>query len=493
MKVNQISAILNTVFSEVLGEQAFSEDLGNIVSTGQIITGSTTFGDNFDNYAKAIVDKVGRTVFVDRTYTAQDLGIWRDSFEYGCVLEKIRVEVGKLEDNSEWILTDEDSDGVPEYNDSLSTHIEALFRFYPAQVRARYFNLKTTFRVPISITQKQLRGAFNSASDMARFIGMIENRIRTKLEIEKDQLQRRTLANLIAHKIAEGKVVDLSTLYASETGNTAPATLKIALQTPDFLRWSAKKITLDRELMTQPSQVYSDLTGDFFNFTPEGESRMIVLSDYAKALAFNLYSSTFNEEFVKLDGFKKIPFWQATGPSMDITDRSALNVITTAGEAVNCSGVLGITFDSTAAMICNEEPDVRSQYNADGNFTNFLYCVDCSFYNDFDENVIVYVYGGADDNGLRATFAQGTNSGETKATVSGKNDGTTLLYKVATTPVSTQIGDPLANGTDDWHTLTSGSTSFATTTDSYTYIASVKSGKCEQLVCYHVPAAKIKT
>lgn len=491
MKVKQISGILNTVFGEVLGEQAFTEDLANIVSTGQLITGASTFDDNFDNYCKKIVDKVGRTIFVDRTYTAQDLGIWREAFEYGCVLEKIRVEVGKIEDNAEWTLTDESANGTPDYNDSLSSNIEALFKFYPANVRSRYFNMKTTFRVPISITRKQLRGAFNSASDMARFIGMIENRIRTKLEIQKDQLQRRTLANLIAHKIATNKVVDLSSTYATDTGATAPATLAEALNTPEFLRYAAMKITLDRELMTAPSQIFSDLDGDFYNFTPEDESRMIFLSDFAKALAFNLYSGTFNEEFVKLDGFKRLPFWQAAGKTMALADRAALNVLTTAGEPVNVTGVLGVVFDRTAAMICNEEPDVRSQYNADGNFTNYMYCMDCSFYNDFDENVIVYVYNLA-ENGMKASFAKGATTGTTVATVTGNNAGTSLLYKVSDGPIDTQIGDALSNGVDGWATLTSGTTEIATTATKYTYIAAVSSGACVQLVTYNVPAAKIK-
>ena len=64
MKVKQIADILNTVFAEALGDEAFSEDLGNIVSAGQTITSATTFGDNFDNYCRSIIDKVGKTVFV---------------------------------------------------------------------------------------------------------------------------------------------------------------------------------------------------------------------------------------------------------------------------------------------------------------------------------------------------------------------------------------------------------------------------------------------
>ena len=95
MQVKQISTILNNVFGEVIGDtNIIAEDLSNIVSVGNVITGSDTFGSNFENYAGKIIDKVGRTVFADRAYRAKDLGIWRDSFEYGSVLEKLRVDVG---------------------------------------------------------------------------------------------------------------------------------------------------------------------------------------------------------------------------------------------------------------------------------------------------------------------------------------------------------------------------------------------------------------
>ena len=399
MKVNQISGLLNSVFGEILGEGALiTEDLGNLVSSGQVITTSTAFGENFDNYAGAIVDKVGRTIFVDRVYRAKDLGIWRDYFEYGSALEKIRVDVGEYQNNCEWDLTKLDTSGtdpvyVNGYNDNIQSHIEELFRFVPASVQARYFNFKTTFKTTISITRKQLKGAFDSATAMARFIGMIENRILSKMEIAKEELQRRAVGNFIGQKIAtSSNVVDLKTEFEAAGGDiTDLNTVDKALRDPDCLRFIAKRMTMDREFMTQPSKIYTK--GRFYNHTPIEDSRLIVLSDLDAGLKFNLYGDTYNEEFVKLDNYKTVPFWQGTGTTMAIADRSSLKITTSEGETVNRSGILGVLFDRDAIMCCNEDPEVRSQYNADGNFTNFFHCYDASFYNDFDENGVVYVWG----------------------------------------------------------------------------------------------------
>lgn len=394
MKVKQIATMLNEVFGEILGDGLITENLNNIVSAGTVITSSTQFGDNFDNYAAAIVDKVGRTVFADRVYRAKDLGIWRDSWEYGSILEKIRCDVGDYEDNCEWDLTKMGTTSL-DYNENIQNHIEEIFKFYPANIQAKYFNMKTTFKTVISLTRKQLKSAFNGASEMARLIGMIENRIMSKMEIAKDQLQRRALINMMAHNIKRGvgvKCCDVKAEYEA-AGGPVIANLSAALKDPDFLRFLAKKMTMDREFMTEPSKVFNN--GTFYTHTPIEDSRLIVLADVDKGLQFNLYSDTFNEEFTKLNNYKTIPFWQATNNAMGIDTRSTIHVTDTDGDEVLQSGILGVLFDRNGVAACNEDPDVRTAYNPDGNFTNYFYCYDCSFYNDFDENSIVYVWGKA--------------------------------------------------------------------------------------------------
>ena len=72
MKVKQIATILNTVINpEQIGETAVvNEDLSNIVDVGKALTAAGTFGENFDNFTKTLIDQVGKVVFVDRVYTA---------------------------------------------------------------------------------------------------------------------------------------------------------------------------------------------------------------------------------------------------------------------------------------------------------------------------------------------------------------------------------------------------------------------------------------
>ena len=473
MKVSQIAQTMNAVFGEVLGEEnLLSDDLSNIVSAGKIISESGVFGNNFDNYAGAIIDKVGRTIFWDRVYKADDLGLWRDSFEYGSVLEKIRCDVGDYENNCEWDLTtDSDNDNELDYNENIASHVAEMFKFYPAKIQAKYFNAKTTLKATISITRKQLREAFTSAAGVSRFIAMIENRLMTKLEISKMQLQKMTIANMICEHIAQGKqVVDLKALYVAEVDSTATSmTLQQALGSGRASRFIGQKLAWFREMMKEPSTLYS-ATGTFFNHTPVEMSRLIVLADLDSALRFNVYGDTYNEEFVKLDNFRTVPFWQSSGKDAALATRSGFNVITSNGNTVIRNNVVGVLFDRDGAMICNEEPETRAVYNADGNFTNYLHCADCSYYNDFDENCVVFVWG--DSSGVTfapALTATGAGSGKTIVTSASAPSGGSIAsykyynnqYNASTNPapqvVPLSIGEGLPT-TPSFSNLTPGTT-----------------------------------
>lgn len=474
MKVNQISGMLNDIYKEVLGQDnLFTEDLSNIVSCGQLITASNdAWGPNFDNYAGKIIDKVGRSIFVDRTYRAKELGIWRESWEYASMLEKTRCEVKDFVDNDEWKLLDgSDAGDAPDYNST--SIVDKLFGFVGPEVQAKYFNLKTTFRNKISITRKQLKSAFNGASEMARFIAMIENRIRTKLEIGKQELEKRVVTNLGCAAYNAGNYVDLRALFISEvgkTGITSSTTLAVALKDPDILRFIAEKMTMTRNLMSEPSKNYS-ITKSFMNFTPEDLSRLIVLDDLDVGLKFNLYGSTYNEEFVKLNGYTTIPYWQGRKDGSG-TDTVAQRANVSAVANVNSSGsivaktvtinnLVGILFDRDAAMICNEDPEVRSQYNPDGNFTNFFYNYDCSYYNDFDENAVVFVWGVTPEH---TTMVAGSASGKTKVSATILMPGTSgkIYGKMDTTAQEVTLGTEFT--TTGYTEITVGTTEFSSAT-----------------------------
>lgn len=403
MKINQIGSMLNDVFKEILGQAdlVVAEDLSNIVDVGRALDAESVFGDNFENYAGKIIDKVGKTIFVDRPYKAQGPNIWKDSWEYGSILEKVRCDIGDFEQvNPEWDLLN-------------SPNFDEIFSFTAPGVAAKYFNSKTTFQVKISLTRKQVRSAFNSATEMNKFIAMIENRIMLKMELAKETLTARTIANLIAEKFkGENNIVNLLALYIEATGDST-TTAETALTNKEFLRFAAKTILMYKEFLAKPSVLYNE--DQYTTFTPADRLQAVFLADLSKALETTLYSDTFNDEFVKLAGYSNVAYWQGSGLTNSFADRSKIDVKPASnggdGDAQVHSGIVAVLFDEYACMACNEEPDVRSIFNPEGNFYNYWYSFDCSYFNDLGENVVVFTIQDVEDEDEGDAGAGGEASG----------------------------------------------------------------------------------
>lgn len=388
MEYKKIGAIVNEVFNELIGESALvTEDLSNIVEVGKVITSNSTFDDNYENYTKKIIDKVGKTIFHEDSPVEEHLPIYKDSWEYGSILEKIRVEA---------------PDAQEDYTFDLQNYTpDELFTFEGAEASEKFYNNSTTFKVKISLPKRQLKSAFTSASLMNQFITAIENRIRFKMAMYVSSLEYRTEANLIAEKFKTANtasLINLFAMYVDETGNTT-LTADKALKDADFLRFCNLKIGMLSDFISKPSILYAD--GGFTNVTTKKQQVMMLISDFDKALDTYLYSDTRHEDYVKLSGYSVVPYWQAGGTTNEFSDRSKINVIPASeGRAPKSGsdtrakiiqdGILGVLQDVRAAAVTCEHNEVESQNVADARFMNYFYFRDANYLTDTDENVIVF-------------------------------------------------------------------------------------------------------
>ena len=373
MKVTQIAAILNTINAEIIGESAVvAEDLSNIVDVGKEVIGAA----DIENYTRSLIDRIGRVVFWDRTYNSTAPNIIKDNWEFGSIMEKIRCELPDVEENPSWKLTKGQS-----YDP---------FVFNPPSVKAKFFNSKTTFEIPISFVEEQIKSAFTSASEMSRFFAMIENRVIMKMTLCTDSMIMRTINNLIAEKFAaNNNVINLLADYNTKMGTTLTAAK--ALSDKEFLRYACKQINLYSDYLTRASMLFNDK--GYVTFTPKEKQKIVMLSEFDKSAEVYLYSDTFHNSFVKLDGYTTVPYWQGSGTSdnFDFDEISKISVKTASGTDIEKTGIIGVIFDENACAVCNENPRTTSQYNAKGEFINYFHKWDCSYINDTNENCIVFV------------------------------------------------------------------------------------------------------
>ena len=341
-----------------------------------------------------MIDRIGRIKYVDRTYAGTAPNILHDSWEYGSIMQKVRAEVPEFQENTSWKLGDIYADanandkvpGIVDYKE-LDPYILSL-----PTAQVKFYNSKITYEAPITITEMQLKSAFTSASEMSRFVAMIENRISLKMTLSTDALIMRTINNLIALKVNAGtNVINLLSAYNTAAGTSLTAAQ--ALRNTEFLRYASKTMALMKDYLKTAGSNYNE--SDYITFTPADRLKFVVLSEFAKDMETYLYADTYHNEFVKMDGYSTVPFWQAQGTTMnDFTTRSTINVKATDGTnevEVNQAGVVGIMFDVEAAAVCNENYRVTSAYNPRGEYTNYFYKWDAQYMNDVQENAIVFI------------------------------------------------------------------------------------------------------
>lgn len=390
MKITQLKDVLNGTLSttgiidQVTGEAAVAnEDLSNIVDIGKAVLDYTgQSNDNFDSFMRNLIDQVGKITIVNRTYVSQAPNILKDSWEYGSIMQKVRVTVPEVRDNASWDLFN-----YPKQNEAYPDP----FELSKPGATAKFYNSKNTYEIPITLTDYQLKEAFQSASQFGAFIAAIENRIRMKQTLCNDGLIMATIDNLVGLTLSGngGKVVNLLTAYNSATGQSLTAAT--ALTNTEFLRFAAMTIAKYKKYVAQASAKYN--AGNYITFTPSDKLKFIANTEFAKAMDAYLYADTYHNEFVELKGYNEVPFWQGSGTADGdrLTIDVSVDVNGTATEVKN-TGVLAVMFDDEAAAVCNENYRTTSIYNPRGEYTNYFYKYDAMFMNDVEENCIVFTF-----------------------------------------------------------------------------------------------------
>lgn len=426
MKVTQIADVLNyAIEKEVVGEvDLIQEDLSNLVDVGKTITTSLTANGNTNNFVSTMIDRIGRVKYVDRTYATQAPNILKDSFEFGSILMKVRAEVPDFQENSSWKLGALNGLGIKDAQELDPFVISA-----PTATQ-KVYNSKVTYEAPITISEVMLKQAFTSASEMGRFIAMIENRIQLKMTLSTDALIMRTINNLIGLKIGsanasgatKSNVVNLLALYNEPLDAGDKLTAAEALRSTDFLRFATKTIALYKDYLKTASVKYND-SDSYITFTPADRLKFVALSEFAKDMETYLYADTYHNEFVTMTGYSTVPYWQSQGDSDDdFTIRSAIAVSCTDGTNtynVAQSGIVAVMFDEEAAAVVNENYRITSQYNPRGEYTNYFYKWDAGYMNDTYENCVVFLVADDDDgtdSALTGSYSAVTTTGMASTT-----------------------------------------------------------------------------
>lgn len=386
MTMNQVYEILNTITSEILGESVVvNEDLSNIVDIGKAYENA----GSLDNYVRKLNDHIGKMVFVDRVYSGRAPSVLMDGWEYGSMLEKVRGDLPEATENESWSL---------ENGESYDPNI-----FTAPDVSVKFFNNRTTFEIPVSFTEMQVKSAFSSAMQMNAFMSMIRTNVENSLTVKTDSLIMRTINAAIgetlhsefsggSYSASSGvRAVNLLYLYNQTLAEADRISAADAIYDAGFIRFASYTIKNYIRRLQDMSRLFN--IGATAKFTPADRMHVVMLDEFKNAAEVYLYDglNQFNTENIKLPStVETVSFWQGSGTSYAFSSTSAINVKTPSGDTVSASGILGVIFDRDALGVCNIDRRVTTHYNAKAEFFNEWHKADAGYFLDLDENIVVF-------------------------------------------------------------------------------------------------------
>ena len=373
MLITQTKEILTTIATEMLGPDntIVTENLENLQDIGnELIT-----QQNVDTYVKKLVDKIGKVVFKNRLLNSTAPSLLADSWEYGAILQKVRMKLIPAEENSAVKLVDGQS-----YDQNV---------FHQPTVSATFYSKEITFEVPISYTREQLNSSFNSVSELNGFYNLLETTVQNSLTVKTDALIMRTINYRIGKTYTKGLASQkVNLLQGYNTASGKELTVANCFQDEGFLKYAIAEIKNYQDRLKLPTSVFNDKKEEAF--TPAQNQKLVLLSDFKNTVDTHLIPVVQNSENLTLS-CETVPYWQGSGKTFSFADISKIDVtLDSASETAKVGGIVGILFDDEALKVGNLNQYVTTNYNAKGDFYTNYYKEQSGFFVDLAENFVIF-------------------------------------------------------------------------------------------------------
>lgn len=375
-------ATLNAIISQATGKTTIGAINDNFVSVA-----TTALGIAPDDLLNAISQVISRTIFSIRPYNRKFAGLFVDNMKWGNHVRKINIGDKDWEQNVSYDLTDGqsiDADIVSK-PDILQTN------FYGQCVYSKHY---TIFR-------DQLNIALQNEEEFERFYTMLVQNTMDMIEQCHENTARATIVNLIGGKVKGDtpNVIHLVAEYNAVTGLALDSnTVKKPENFVPFYKWAFSRIKTISGLLTERSlQYHINITGhNIMRHTPVQNQRLYLYTPEMNNVESSVFSSVFNEQYLKMMDYEGVNFWQSIQTPMEINVQTRYmlptGVITSDSKGTTTSNIFGVLMDEEAAGITTYSArTATTPYNARGEYTNVWWHFNDRYWNDFTENAVVFL------------------------------------------------------------------------------------------------------
>lgn len=381
LTINQISSVLGEIVEQATGSKPMAViDTSSFVTVAQI--GLKT---GYDTLATAISQVLSRTIFSTRPYNRKFGGLEVSNQRYGNHVRKLSPVDKSPEDDERYSLTEEGT--VDHYK--VSKPLVQQTNFYGANAYQRHL---TTYR-------DQLDMALRSPDEFGSFVSMMLLNVSDMIEQDHENTARATVANLVggAIDLAGSNVIHCLTEYNAITAGTYTAETVLNPDTiAGFAKYLVARINTIAKMLTERSTEFHQMIDSkpVKRHTPVANQKAYIFTDYLSKVYANVFSTVFNENYLKIADTEEVNFWQSIKTPGNINITPAYTDATGSvvkGKAVN-KPILAVLFDEEAAgyTVVNKWTQ-NTPMNAAGGYYNTYWHFTDRYWNDFTENHVVFV------------------------------------------------------------------------------------------------------
>lgn len=365
-KIDQIYPMVNEIASQSLGEKAIAVvDTTTLIALGNSVLSSS---DNIEGFTNTLVQRIGKTIVSFREYRNQLAPLVVSDFQWGAIVQKIKVAMPEATDDATYDIVDGES--------------VDMYKVKKPKVKQKLFVKETPYSFYVTIQYKQLEAAFLSEAAMGSFISAIYGELRNKMELTLENLGH-TAMNAFMASLTGARVINLVTNYNAITG--LAITSDTAMFDEKFMRYAIGQMNLYSKKMRNLSTLYNE--EGYERHTPADRMYYCMLDDFVTQAETVVQYAAFNADYVKNKSNMSVSYWQDPLSPMDID----VKIGGDEEKEVKLNNIVCFIFDRDAlGTFRREEATLTTPINARARYFNTFWHEKQLWFNDLSENGIVF-------------------------------------------------------------------------------------------------------
>lgn len=407
-------ALINAVAKEATGQEATLQavDSSTFVSVGETVLSTGT-----ENTLNALSIVLGRTFMAVRPYKAKlriinaiNSGLYSNRVRKISYYSREAQASGAF--NTDLYLNhamgfdngSNPSGGTPQ---SLPTMWE---QNQPVPLELN-FGGRSVWDDSTTVYEIQLQQAFRDEASFIDFVSGILTEKGNDIETQKEAFDRACLLNFLAgiyemNSVAGG-AIDLTAGYNAANNTSYTRDDLLTTYKKEFLEYLVSTVKYISDTLTNRSKKYhwsptrtiDGVSYTLLRHTPKDRQRMIMNSKFWIDAETMVLPEIFNDEYLKLENFERLDFWQNENDPFAIDVTPAIpDVLSpgsqTAGSEVQLDYVIGAIYDVDAIMTDYQlEESYSTPVEARKRYRNIWWHFARNAINDFTENAILLYMG----------------------------------------------------------------------------------------------------